>query len=107
MTNNTRNADKFVVRMKPGQRDRVKDRAQADNQAMNDVVVSALDRYLDQGERFDKLLALMDGATKPQGVEFVSIKRSTLWALVDAASGRLPASASQMIEAAAALHIPE
>lgn len=63
-----RSSDKFVVRMKEGQRDRVKARAKADNQSMNDTVISALDRYLDQGDRFDKLLELVEKAlTKESG----------------------------------------
>jgi hypothetical protein len=107
MTDKTdsRNADKFVVRLRQGQRDRIKDRARADSQSMNDTVICAVDRYLDQGGRFDKLLDLMDKTIQPDGGAFVMIKRSSLWAIVDAASDRLPASAPEMIEAAAALHI--
>lgn len=105
MTNDTRNADKFVVRMKPGQRERTKARAKADSQAMNDVVVSALDRYLDQGERFDRLLDLVDRATKPQGGAFVTIRREYLQALVN--SSVLMKDAEPMIAAAAVLHVPE
>lgn len=59
MSNNSRTADKFVVRMRPGQRDRVLARANKEHRAMNDVVTVAIDRYLDQQEAFDHLLALI------------------------------------------------
>lgn len=80
----SRTADKFVVRMKPGQSERLKDRAQADNQSMNDAVVTALDKHLDQGEAFDELLRIVKQSLQPQGGTFVTIKRTYLQQLVKA-----------------------
>lgn len=54
--NNSRTASKFVVRLREGQSQRLKDRAQTEHRAMNDVVTKALDRYLDQQEAFDQIL---------------------------------------------------
>lgn len=56
MTNNSRSAEKFVVRLREGQRARIMERAQAEHRAMNDVVTKAIDRYLDQQEVFDQVL---------------------------------------------------
>lgn len=105
MTN--RNADKFVVRLKPGQRDRVKARAKTDNQAMNDVVLTALDKHLDQGEAFDELLRIVQRAIQPTGGSFVSIRRDYLSALVNAAGAKLASTSEPMVAAAAVLHVPE
>lgn len=80
----SRTADKFVVRMKPGQRERLKDRAQADNQSMNDAMVTALDKHLDQGEAFDELLRIVKQSLQPQGGAFVTIRRDYLRDLVRA-----------------------
>jgi predicted HicB family RNase H-like nuclease len=60
MTDTNRNDEKFVVRLKPGQREQVKARAKAEHRTMNDVVIVALARYLEQGDEFDRLLALMN-----------------------------------------------
>jgi len=84
-TQDARSADKFVVRLKQGQRARLKDRAKAEQHAMNDIVVVALDRYLDQGDRFDKLMDLVDKATQPQTGAFVTIKREHLLSLYKSA----------------------
>ena len=67
MTDSNRNDEKFVVRLKPGQREQVKARAKAEHRTMNDVVIVALARYLEQGDEFDRLLALMNkqSASKP------------------------------------------
>jgi hypothetical protein len=59
MIDANRNDEKFVVRLKPGQREQVKARAKAEHRAMNDVVIVALARYLEQGDEFDRLLALL------------------------------------------------
>lgn len=59
MTDTDRNSEKFVVRLKPGQREQVKARAKAEHRTMNDVVIVALDRYMEQGDSFDNLLALL------------------------------------------------
>lgn len=80
----SRTADKFVVRLKPSQRDKVKARAQADNRSMNDTMVDAIDRYLEQGEAFDELLRIVQQATQPQAGAFVTIHRSYLQQLVKA-----------------------
>lgn len=80
----SRTADKFVVRLKPSQRDKVKARAQADNRSMNDTMVDAIDRYLDQGEAFDELMRIVNQAIQPQTGEFVTIHRSYLQQLVKA-----------------------
>ena len=63
MTDTNRNDEKFVVRLKPGQREQVKARAKAEHRTMNDVVIVALARYLEQGDEFDRLLALLDKET--------------------------------------------
>ena len=55
----SRAADKFVVRLKPNMRAQVKARAKADNQTMNDCVVTAVEKHLTQGAAFDALLALV------------------------------------------------
>lgn len=80
----SRTADKFVVRTKPEQRERLKARAQAENRSMNDAVVTAIDRYLDQGEAFDELLRIVQQAIQPQTGAFVTIHRSYLQQLVKA-----------------------
>lgn len=80
----SRTADKFVVRTKPEQRERLKARAQAENRSMNDAVVTAIDRYLDHGEAFDELLRIVNQAIQPQGGAFVTIHRSYLQDLVRA-----------------------
>ena len=77
----SRLADKFVIRMKPGQRDRLKVRAQAENQSMNDAAVTAIDKHLDHGEAFDELLRIVRQSLKPQGGAFVSIRRDYLQAM--------------------------
>jgi predicted HicB family RNase H-like nuclease len=64
MTDTNRNDEKFVVRLKPGQREQVKARAKAEHRTMNDVVIVALARYLEQGDEFDRLLALMNKSNK-------------------------------------------
>ena len=64
MTDTNRNDEKFVVRLKQGQREQVKARAKAEHRTMNDVVTVALARYLEQGDSFDKLLLLLDRSTE-------------------------------------------
>lgn len=53
---NSRNAPKFMVRLRDGQRQRITDRALAEHRAMNDVITIAIDRYLDQQDAFDQVL---------------------------------------------------
>lgn len=87
MSNNSRTADKFVVRMRPGQRDRVQARANREHRAMNDVCTMAIDRYLDQQEAFDHLLALIkNGITLGRLTDLVqqaSLEGAELQALED------------------------
>ena len=95
----SRTADKFVVRTKPEQRERLKARAQADNRSMNDAVVTAIDRYLDQGDAFDELLRIVNQAIQPQGGAFVTIKREYLRTLVLANNGDVPSDDPAMVAA--------
>lgn len=99
----SRLADKFVIRMKPGQRDRLKIRAQADNQSMNDAVMTAIDKHLDHGEAFDELLRILQQAAKPQSGAFVSIRRDYLRSLVLANNGDLPSDDPAVVAAIAIL----
>lgn len=103
----SRTADKFVVRMKPGQRERLHARAQADNRSMNDAAVTAIDRYLDQGVAFDELLRIIERAIKPQAGAFVTIRRDYLAELALAASAKLSSASEPMVAAAAVLHVQE
>lgn len=107
-TQDARSADKFVVRLKQGQRARLKERARAEQHAMNDIVVVALDRYLDQGDRFDKLMDLVERATQPQTGAFVTIKREHLLSLYKSASEDQTMFDSVALAAAeTVLHVPE
>lgn len=99
----SRTADKFVMRMKPEQRERLKVRAQAENRSMNDTAVTALDRYLDQGEAFDELLRIVNQAIQPQTGAFVTIKRDYLRTLVLANNGDVPGDDPAMVAAIAIL----
>lgn len=74
----SRTADKFVIRLAAGQRDRLKARAKADHQSMNDAMLTAIDKHLDQGAAFDELLRIVQQAIQPQGGAFVSIRRDYL-----------------------------
>jgi hypothetical protein len=106
-TQDARSADKFVVRLKQGQRARLKERAKAEQHAMNDIVVVALDRYLEQGDRFDKLMALLERATKPQTDEYVTIKLESLKEIYSAASKVLPDTNESLRAASATIYIFE
>lgn len=79
---NSRTADKFLVRLAPGQRDKLKARAEADRQAMNDVVLTALDKHLEHGQAFDELLAILKAGARPQGGVYAMIKRQYLEELI-------------------------
>jgi hypothetical protein len=81
MTDTSRNDEKFVVRLKPGQREQVKARAKAENRAMNDVVIVALERYIEQGNRFDVLLGVLEKQAVPKGKR-VTVNRADLLALI-------------------------
>lgn len=81
MTDTDRNSEKFVVRLKPGQREQVKARAKAEHRTMNDVVIVALDRYMEQGNRFDVLLGVLEKAAIPKG-KLVTVNRSDLLGLI-------------------------
>lgn len=107
MTTKGRPEEKFVVRFKPGQRQQLADRAKADNQAMNDVMLTAFERHVESQEAFDALLQLVGKAIRPQGGAFVSIKREYLIALRNAAAGKLASSSEPMTAADAVLAIPE
>lgn len=99
----SRTAEKFVVRTKPGLRDRLKERAQKDNQAMNEAANTALERYLEQGQAFDELLRIVNQAVQPQTGAFVTIKREYLRELVLANRGDLPNANPAMVAAMAIL----
>lgn len=70
--------DKFLVRLKPGQRDALKERAAKEHRPMNDVIVTALDKHLEHGDAFDALLDVVKRALEPQTSTFVTIKREHL-----------------------------
>lgn len=57
---NSRTADKFVVRMLDGQRDRLAAAAESESRAMNDVAICALDAYLDGQVRQKALLDALE-----------------------------------------------
>lgn len=99
----SRTADKFVVRLKQGLRERLKARAQKDNQAMNEAHNTALERYLEQGEAFDELLRIINQNIQPQGGAFVTIRRDYLRDLILANRGDLPNGAPAMVAAIAIL----
>lgn len=103
----SRTADKFVVRLATGQRDRLKARAKADHQSMNDAVLTAIDKHLDQGAAFDELLRILQKAIQPQGGAFVSIRRDYLQqllrAVMDADEEGLAQHSEAMIAALAVL----
>lgn len=61
----SRTAPKFMVRLRPGQREKITDRALAEHRAMNDLITMAIDRYLDQQEAFDLLLAKLQKEVAP------------------------------------------
>lgn len=103
----SRAADKFVVRLKPNMRAQVKARAKADNQTMNDCVVTAVEKHLTQGAAFDALLKLVEKSIAPQTGTFVSIQRKHLQALYNAASRTITPASEPMAAAAAILQIPE
>jgi hypothetical protein len=111
MTENTRidsrAADKFVVRLKPGMRAQVKARAKADNQTMNDCVVTAVEKHLTQGAAFDALLKLVEQSIAPQTGTLVSIQRKHLQALYNAACQIISPGSEPMVAAAAILLLPE
>lgn len=62
---NSRNAPKFMVRLRPGQRERITERAATEHRAMNDLITVAIDRYLDQQGAFDLLLDKMAKEVEP------------------------------------------
>lgn len=75
---NSRNADKFIVRLKDGMRDQLKERAKADNQSMNAAAVTAIEKYLAQGKAIDALLAVLEREVGNSGKGMASIKRTDL-----------------------------
>lgn len=68
---NSRNADKFVVRLNEGQRLRIAQRARAEQCSMNDLCIRALDRYMQQSEAFDKALKLIEEGLKLESGELL------------------------------------
>lgn len=76
--NENRSADKFVVRLKPGQRDQLKARAKADNQTMNETAITAIEKHLARSEAFDRLLKLAEQAITAEADAVVTIKREHL-----------------------------
>ncbi|WP_349616960.1 Arc family DNA-binding protein [Azotobacter salinestris] len=52
---NSRQADKFVVRLPDGMRDQIDDAAVAQRTSMNHIIVKALENYLD-GQQRQKIL---------------------------------------------------
>jgi hypothetical protein len=55
----SRTADKFIVRLPDGLRDRVLIKAYSQKESMNALVIKALERYLDQQDKFEILLDLL------------------------------------------------
>lgn len=103
--NNSRNADKFVVRLKPGMRDQLKARAKADNQTMNATAVTAIEKNLANGRAFDAVLAILEREIGNSGKSLVSIKREHLQILLDNTT-LIPTSPTRCA-AAVALGVPE
>jgi hypothetical protein len=64
--NTSRTAEKFVVRLRDGQRSRVMARANTEHRAMNDICTMAIDRYLDQQEAFDQILLQLQNSMVPR-----------------------------------------
>jgi hypothetical protein len=73
---NSRSADKFVVRLKPGMRDQLKARAKSDNQSMNAAAVTAIEKYLAQGKAIDALLAVLEREVGNSGKRTPNIDRA-------------------------------
>jgi len=63
-TSNSRDADKFIVRLPDGMRDEVEAAARRDERSMNSLVVVALREYL-HGQQQKQ--ALLDALTKAAG----------------------------------------
>lgn len=101
--NHSRNADKFVIRLKDGQRDEIKARADEENQTMNSFIVTAIEQKLSQSKAFSSLLDLVEKAIQPSGGAFVTIKREYLRELVDYSSIDMPMSAPAIVAAMAVL----
>lgn len=102
---NSRNADKFVVRLKPGMRDQLKARAKADNTTMNAAAVTAIEKNLANGKAFDAVLQILDRELGANWTGFVHIKREHLSALLG--SSNLPSGHPAISAAGVALAVPE
>lgn len=65
---NSRDADKFVVRLPDGMRDQVAIAAEADDRSMNSLMITALREYLDGRARKNALLDALTLAAESKGV---------------------------------------
>lgn len=63
----SRDADKFVVRLPDGMRDRVAIAANADDRSMNSLIVKAIREYLDLQQRQQALIGALVLANQTQG----------------------------------------
>jgi predicted transcriptional regulator len=64
---NSRTADKFVVRLPDGVRNRVTDAANADHVSMNSFVVQAIEEKLARAKRQELLLDALERQVESQG----------------------------------------
>ncbi|WP_288659497.1 MULTISPECIES: Arc family DNA-binding protein [Pseudomonas] len=55
-TGPSRTADKFIVRLPEGLRSRILTKAYNRHESMNTLIIKALERYLDQEDKFEVLL---------------------------------------------------
>ena len=93
----------LLVRLRPGQHEAIKAMVKATNQSMSGLVLTAIDRHLDQGRAFDELLRIVGESVNPHNGAFVKIHRAYLADLVKAARSALPQDHSAVVAAIAVL----
>ncbi|WGV21993.1 YlcI/YnfO family protein [Pseudomonas putida] len=64
----SRDADKFVVRLPDGMRDRIAKAAEADDRSMNSLIVTAIRNELDGRARANAILDALTQAAEAKGV---------------------------------------